>query len=191
MPRIGTLMMRSRSFPMMDSSAMMSAMFSRIDWRTFWRWRRRSPAERSDRSASEGRKRERCSTAGILHSPTARLYRGATDARCVRLGPDRGNGAPSATVAIGSATGRGATSGRVPTGSALAPRASVLPEIVGGVLEDHVDAVRSSRSRAGSAPSTLYLSVCSSSRVRALVMMRLMSRTEVISFFSIASLSGS
>ena len=36
----------------------------------------------------------------------------------------------------------------------------------------------------------LYLSVCSSSRVRALVMMRLMSRTEVISFLSMASLRG-
>jgi len=37
----------------------------------------------------------------------------------------------------------------------------------------------------------LYFCVCSSSRVRALVMMRLMSRTDVMSFFSIASLSGS
>jgi len=37
MPRIGTLMIFSRSFPMMDSSAMMSAMFSRIDSRTFSR----------------------------------------------------------------------------------------------------------------------------------------------------------
>src|SRR5208337_3149117 len=36
-----------------------------------------------------------------------------------------------------------------------------------------------------------YFSPCSSSRVRALVMIREMSRTDVISFFSIASLSGS
>jgi hypothetical protein len=37
MPRIGTLMMRSRLCPMMDSSAMMSAMLSRIDSRIFER----------------------------------------------------------------------------------------------------------------------------------------------------------
>ena len=36
-----------------------------------------------------------------------------------------------------------------------------------------------------------YFCRCSSSRVRALVMIRLMSRTEFISFFSIASFSGS
>src|SRR5262249_410184 len=54
MPRIGTLMTRSRFCPMMDSSAMMSAMFSRIDSRTFMRCRARSPAERSLRSASDG-----------------------------------------------------------------------------------------------------------------------------------------
>src|SRR3972149_5991623 len=52
MPRMGTLMMRSRSFPMIDSSAMMSAMLSRIDWRTFWRCRSRSPAARAPRSGS-------------------------------------------------------------------------------------------------------------------------------------------
>src|SRR5213596_452035 len=59
MPRMGTLMIFSRSFPMIDSSAMMSAMFSRIDSRTLSRWRARSPAERSLRSAlepSKGRK---------------------------------------------------------------------------------------------------------------------------------------
>src|SRR5262245_36130909 len=54
MPRIGTLITRSRFCPMMDSSAMMSAMFSRIDSRTFMRCRARSPAERSLRSASDG-----------------------------------------------------------------------------------------------------------------------------------------
>src|SRR4029077_7264707 len=47
-------MTRSRFCPMMDSSAMMSAMFSRIDSRTFMRCRARSPAERSLRSASDG-----------------------------------------------------------------------------------------------------------------------------------------
>src|ERR1700722_12349608 len=46
-------MTRSLFLPMIDSSAIMSAIFSRIDSRTFWRWRRRSPAERSERSASE------------------------------------------------------------------------------------------------------------------------------------------
>src|SRR5215813_15235527 len=54
MPRIGTLMTRSRFCPMMDSSAMMSAMFSRIDSRTLSLCRARSPAERSLRSASDG-----------------------------------------------------------------------------------------------------------------------------------------
>jgi hypothetical protein len=38
---------------MMLSSAMMSAMFSRIDFRSFSRWRLRSPALRSERSASD------------------------------------------------------------------------------------------------------------------------------------------
>src|SRR5713101_4253049 len=35
--------------------AMMSAIFSRIASRTFWRWLKRSPAERSERSDSVGR----------------------------------------------------------------------------------------------------------------------------------------
>src|SRR5206468_11330246 len=90
MPRIGTLMIFSRSFPMIDSSAMMSAMFSRIDSRTLSRCLARSPAERSLRSASEGSK-------GRKIDSTVRF-----------------------------------TAGR--------RRRSVLPEIVGGVLEDHVDA---------------------------------------------------
>src|SRR5713226_1248034 len=54
-PRSGTLMTLSLFLPMIDSSAMMSAIFSRIDSRTFWRWRKRSPAERSERSDSVGR----------------------------------------------------------------------------------------------------------------------------------------
>src|SRR5713101_7542159 len=94
MPRIGTLMIFSRSFPMIDSSAMMSAMFSRIDSRTLSRWRARSPAERSLRSAlepSKGRK---------------------TDSR-VRF-------------TCGDRTDR--------------RRRSVLPEVVGGVLEHDVHA---------------------------------------------------
>src|SRR5262245_11417925 len=88
-PRIGTLMMRSRFCPMMDSSAMMSAMFSRMDSRTFRRWRARSPAERSLRSASDG------------------AY-GRKMASVSRVG--------------------------------LPGRPSVLPEVVGGVLEHDVDA---------------------------------------------------
>src|SRR6266566_4248426 len=94
MPRMGTLMIFSRSFPMIDSSAMMSAMFSRIDSRTLSRWRARSPAERSLRSAlepSKGRK---------------------TDSRVRFTGGDR-------------------TDRR---------RRSVLPEVVGGVLEHDVHA---------------------------------------------------
>src|SRR6266478_3869598 len=94
MPRMGTLMIFSRSFPMIDSSAMMSAMFSRIDSRTVSRWRARSPAERSLRSAlepSKGRK---------------------TDSRVRFTGGDR-------------------TDRR---------RRSVLPEVVGGVLEHDVHA---------------------------------------------------
>src|SRR6266404_9718307 len=94
MPRMGTLMIFSRSFPMIDSSAMMSAMFSRIDSRTLSRWRARSPAERSLRSAlepSKGRK---------------------MDSRVRFTGGDR-------------------TDRR---------RRSVLPEVVGGVLEHDVHA---------------------------------------------------
>src|SRR6266478_4171341 len=53
MPRSGTLITRSLFLPMIDSSAIMSAIFSRIDSRTFWRWRSRSPAERSERSAGD------------------------------------------------------------------------------------------------------------------------------------------
>src|SRR5213082_1959781 len=96
MPRIGTLMTLSRSFPMIDSSAMMSAMLSRIDSRTLRRCLARSPAERSLRSASEGSK-------GRKIDSTVRFtggLRGRTDRR-----------------------------GR-----------SVLPEVVGGVFENHVDA---------------------------------------------------
>ena len=52
-PRIGTLMIRSLSRPMIDSSEMMSAMLSRIASRSLSRWRWRSPALRSDRNASE------------------------------------------------------------------------------------------------------------------------------------------
>src|SRR6266404_6202679 len=94
MPRMGTLMIFSRSFPMIDSSAMMSAMFSRIDSRTLSRWRARSPAERSLRSAlepSKGRK---------------------TDSRVRFTGGDR--------------TDRRCR--------------SVLPEVVGGVLQHDVHA---------------------------------------------------
>src|SRR5213593_3433030 len=96
MPRIGTLMIFPRSFPMIDSSAMMSAMFSRIDSRTFRRWRARSPAERSLRSASE------CSNGRKIDS-TVRVTGGW------EAGTDR-------------------------------RRRSVLPEVVGGVLEHHVHA---------------------------------------------------
>src|SRR5262245_40231380 len=96
MPRIGTLMIFSRSFPMIDSSAMMSAMFSRIDSRTFSRCLARSPAERSLRSASEGSKGRKI------------------DSR-VRV------------------TGGGA-------GGTDRRRRSVLPEVVGSVLQNHVDA---------------------------------------------------
>src|SRR6266850_2639732 len=53
-PRMGTLMIRFRSLPMIDSSAMMSAMLLRIASRTFWRWRKRSPALRSLRCPDAG-----------------------------------------------------------------------------------------------------------------------------------------
>src|SRR5438128_444237 len=97
MPRIGTLMILSRAFPMIDSSAMMSAMFSRIDSRTFRRWRPRSPAERSLRSASDGSNGRKI------------------DSR-VRL----------TGVRDGEGTDR--------------PGRSVLPQVVGRVLEDDIDA---------------------------------------------------
>src|SRR5262244_1032611 len=96
MPRIGTLMIFSRSFPMIDSSAMISAILSRIDSRTFRRCRARSPAERSLRSASDG---------------------------------SNGRKIDSTVRATG---GSGARTDR--------RRRSVLPEVVGRVLEDDVDA---------------------------------------------------
>src|SRR5262245_46175753 len=52
-PRMGTLMTLSLFLPMMDSSATRSTMLSRIDSRTFWRWRWRSPALRSERNESD------------------------------------------------------------------------------------------------------------------------------------------
>src|SRR5512132_1991003 len=67
MPRMGTLMTRSRLCPMIDSSAMMSAMLSRMDSRIFDRCRARSPAERSLRSASDGAYgRKIDSTVGVM-----------------------------------------------------------------------------------------------------------------------------
>src|SRR5437899_1067665 len=89
MPRIGTLMTRSRLCPMIDSSAMMSAMLSRMDSRILERCRARSPADRSLRSASDG-------AYGRKMDSTVRDMKAA----------------------------------------------SVLPEVVGGVLEDHVDTAR-------------------------------------------------
>src|SRR3989344_5926131 len=53
MPRIGTLITLSPLLPIIDSSATISAIFSRIAWRTFCRCRWRSPALRSERNASD------------------------------------------------------------------------------------------------------------------------------------------
>src|ERR1044071_4337010 len=72
-PRIGTLMMRFLSLPMIDSSAMMSAMLLRIASRTFWRWRRRSPALRSLRWPEEELYGRKMGYTGYPKSPEARL----------------------------------------------------------------------------------------------------------------------
>src|SRR5581483_10478991 len=98
-PRIGTLMMRFLSLPMIDSSAMMSAMLLRIASRTFWRWRRRSPALRS------------------LRWPEEELY-----------------GRKMVCTARSRSAERRCRAAR--------QLASILPEVVGGVLEHHVHAAR-------------------------------------------------
>src|SRR4029078_4566288 len=98
-PRIGTLMIWFLSLPMIDSSAMMSAMLLRIASRTFWRWRRRSPALRS------------------LRWPEEELY--GQKIVCTDYHQNR-------------ETRRHASR----------PVMLVLPEIVRGILEHHVDAAR-------------------------------------------------
>src|SRR5579875_1039525 len=138
-------MMRSRSLPIIDSSAMISAILSRISSRTFWRWRRRSPAERSERSASEGRySRKIASTSGIALLSFQALY-SALPASGI-------SGLPPLIVFPACRVGRDHT---VVSGArAKSPRAMpgmletpfrdcaplVLPEIIGCILEHHVDA---------------------------------------------------
>src|SRR5262245_10536877 len=97
-PRMGTLMIRFLSLPMIDSSAVMSAMLLRIASRTFWRWRKRSPALRSLRWAED------------------ELY------------------GRKMVEATGSPQKR---RDRVCRGTAL-----IFPEIVGRILEHHIDTAR-------------------------------------------------
>src|SRR6185437_982316 len=129
-PRSGTLITRSRSLPMIDSSAMMSAIFSRIDSRTFWRWRARSPAERSECSASERLYSRKMLSRAIFGS---RGFLRATTCYASRAlpWPQINHGAMRVRARPGPQPYKCSRGRRSPL---------ILPEIVGGVLEHHVDA---------------------------------------------------